>query len=42
MAELHVAATVAARRFDIEFDVAAGEVLAVLGPTGRANPPRCT
>ena len=34
MAELHVAATVAARRFDVEFDVAAGEVLAVLGPNG--------
>ncbi len=34
MAELHVAATVAARRFGVEFDVAAGEVLAVLGPNG--------
>ncbi|MEZ5126904.1 MAG: ATP-binding cassette domain-containing protein [Micropruina glycogenica] len=34
MAELQFAATVAARRFDVEFDVAAGEVLAVLGPNG--------
>ncbi|HEY5149491.1 MAG TPA: ATP-binding cassette domain-containing protein [Mycobacterium sp.] len=34
MAELHVAATVAARRLDVEFGVAAGEVLAVLGPNG--------
>jgi molybdate transport system ATP-binding protein len=34
MAELYVAATVAARHLDVEFDVAAGEVLAVLGPNG--------
>ncbi|MGY4709320.1 sulfate/molybdate ABC transporter ATP-binding protein [Mycolicibacterium sp. CBM1] len=34
MAELHFAATVADRGFDVAFDVEAGEVLAVLGPNG--------
>ena len=34
MADLHVAATVAARGLHVDFTVAAGEVLALLGPNG--------
>ena len=42
MTDLHLRAVVDDRGVDIEFAIGAGEVLAVLVPTARARPRRCT
>jgi molybdate transport system ATP-binding protein len=42
MSGVALRAVVESRGTDIEFDVAAGEVLALLGPTARASRRRCT